>query len=254
MKKRDQNNLYHSRWIVFSIIGAILMCFSATSAYAADFSIGTGVNIEKAGYVLLLVLVLAILLETGLSTLFSWRIFLRYFEEKGLKVPIAVLTAFLFVQQFDIDAIAEILGAFAGKTYNHGTLGKLLTAFIIAGGSSAIFTLFEKFGIRNPLERKAVAASMRNESRLKVKLLRNGSPNDKPVSILVDDTVIGAIDSQKNEFGGFLGQIVEAGQRKLKLKSRDQAGKEIECEKVVSIAPGATVIETFQLTPDALNP
>lgn len=254
MEKRDQNNLNRSRWITFSIISLILMGFSATSAYATDFSTGTAVDTEKAGYVLLLVLVLAILLETGLSTLFNWRIFLRFFEEKGLKVPIAVLTAFLFVKQFDIDAIAEILGAFAGKTYDHGTLGKILTAFIIAGGSSAIFTLFEKFGIRNPLERRAVAASLRNESRLKVKLIRTGTPNDKPVSILVDDTVIGAIDSQKNEFGGFLGHIVEAGQRTLKLKSRDQAGSEIEREKVVSIAPGATVIETFQLTPDALNP
>ncbi len=254
MKKRATNNLNRYRWIVVSIISVILMCFSATSTYATDFSIGTGVDTEKAGYVLLLVLVLAILLETGLSTLFNWRIFLRYFAEKGLKVPIAVLTAFLFVKQFDIDAIAEILGAFAGKTYDHGILGKILTAFIIAGGSSAIFTLFEKFGIRNPLERRSVAANMRNESRLKVKLLRTGTPNDKPVSILVDGTVIGAIDSQKNEFGGFLGHIVEAGQRKLKLKSRDQAGNEIEQEKVVSIAPGATVIETFQLTPDALNP
>ena len=240
--------------MALSIIGVTVMGFGATSAYAADFSIGATVDTGKAAYTLLLVLVLALLLETGLSTLFNWRIFLRYFEEKGLKVPIAVITAFLFVNQFDIDSIAEVLGAFAGKTYNHGTLGKILTAFIIAGGSSAIFTLFEKLGIRNPLERRGVAKSMRDECRLKVRLFRTGTPNDKSVSIVVDDIVIGAIDSQKNEFGGFLGHIIEPGQRKLTLKSRDKAGKEIEHEKVVSIEPGATVIETFELTPDALNP
>lgn len=254
MEKRDHGSLNRPRCIALSIISVTSMSFWATSAYAADFSIGAVVDAEKAGYTLLLVLVLALLLETGLSTLFNWRIFLRFFEEKGLKVPIAVITAFLFVSQFDIDAIAEVLGAFAGKTYQHGTLGKILTAFIIAGGSSAIFTLLEKLGIRNPLERREVAASMRDECRLKVKLIRTGTPNDKPVSILLDGETIGAIDSQKSEFGGILGHVVKPGLRKIKLISRDQKGKEIEHEKDVTIAGGATVIVTFHLTPDALNP
>lgn len=254
MKRNDCKNVNHSLCIILSIISVALISFWTNFAFAEEFSIASKVETEKAGFALLLVLVLALLLETGLSTLFNWRIFLRYFEERGLKVPIAVITAFLFVKQFDIDAIAEVLGAFAGKTYPHGVLGHILTAFIIAGGSSAIFTLFEKLGIRNPLERRGVAESLRNECRLKVKLIRTGTPNDKAVSILVDDLVIGAIDSQKNEFGGFLGHIVDPGQRKLTLKSRDKMGQEIENQKVVSIAPGATVIETFQLTPDALNP
>lgn len=236
--------------VVVLINGLLLLGILATEAIASNaesFSLADAVDAEKAGYTLLLILVLAILLETGLSTLFNWRVYLRYFEAKGLKVPIAVASAFFFVMQFDIDAVAEVLGAFTGKTYNHGTGGKILTAFIIAGGSSGVFTLFDKLGIRNPLERKETAEAIRRECRLKVKLIRNKVPNDQAVSILVDDKIIGVIDANKKDFGGFSGYIIDPGDRKIELKSWDAGGNEIVEPKQIAIAPGATVIETFRL-------
>ncbi len=42
--------------------------------------------------------------------------------------------------------------------------GYLMTALIVAGGSSAVFTLFDKLGLRNPLERRQAAENMRKES------------------------------------------------------------------------------------------
>ncbi len=108
----------HLRKIFLLISTFVILMLLGPLAYAEGFSLGDKVDTEKAGYTLLLILVLAILLETGLSTLFNWRVYLRYFEEKGLKVPIAVASAFIFVNQFEIDAIAEILGAFAGKTFS----------------------------------------------------------------------------------------------------------------------------------------
>ena len=235
--------------IIFSTILSVIL-FSAPSAYAAKTWLSDDVDIDKAGYTLFLILVLAILLETGLSTIFNWRVYLRYFEERGLKVPIAVIASLIFVTQFKIDAVAEVLNSFSEVKYDPGIAGKILTALIIAGGSNGVFTLYEKLGIRNPLERKGVAAGMRQQCSFKIQLIRSEGQQNNLVTVLIDKKIIGIIKPNENKFGGMLGYTFEPGEHKISLKSRDKDGKEIDGEKTITVAPGAAITEIYQLLSD----
>ncbi len=238
--------------IKFFLILGLGVGLTATSAFGGDSWMQDDVAMEKVGNTLFLVLVLAILLETGLSTLFNWRIYLKYFEERGLKVPIAVASAFIFVKQFEIDAVAEILNAFVKADSDPGIAGIVLTALIIAGGSSAVFTLYEKLGIRNPLERRGVAAGMRQQCTLKIRLVRNEGQENKLVTVLIDEKMVGTINPNENKFGGLLGYTIEAGEHKIGLKSRGKDDNEINQEKTIDVAPGADITEMYKLTATAL--
>ena len=202
---------------------------------------------QKIGRILLLVLILAVLLETGLATLFNWRLFLLYGEGRGLKIPIAVTVAFLFVNQFKIDAIAEILSAFSVDPFEPGLGGRFMTALIVAGGSNAVFSLFERFGLRNPLERRETAQAMRQQSQIKIQVMRNRVSRAQPIKIELDDKIIGVIQANRNNFGGFLGYAIEPGQHSLKLSGLDAQGSPISSDRIITLAPGVTLVESFQL-------
>lgn len=207
------------------------------------------INTTKAGQILLLILVLAILLETGLSTLFNWRLFLLYGEGRGIKTPIAFVVALLFVTQFKIDAIAEILTAFAvgGQEYKEGTGGMILTALIVAGGSSGIFTLFERLGIRNPLQRKETAEAMRQKSHLKVQVTRHLVARTQPIQVKLDEKIIGVIEANNNRFGKLIGHPIESGEHSLEISGLDDKGEPRIEKRDIAVAPGATVVESFRL-------
>jgi hypothetical protein len=230
--------------IVLTVFAFVLG--SVLPVLGADFSIGD-VKTAKVGQTLLMILVLAILLETGLSTLFNWRLFLLYGEGRGIKVPIAVAVAYLFVNQFNIDAIAEILSSFSGNTYPPGTGGKILTALIIAGGSSAVFSIFERFGIRNPLERRETAEKMRKKSHLKVQVTRDKVSRSQPITVKIDEEIVGVIEANRNRFGGIVGYEIPPGELKLEISGLDDQGNKIPATRTVPVAPGATVVESFQL-------
>jgi hypothetical protein len=114
------------------------------------------ISMEEVMNILIVFLVLSIVFEVALTPIFNWRIFLIYFDERGFKTPITVGLAFLVFWGYKLDIITDLLNVLKPLVTNRESNigGKILTALLIAGGSSGIFQIFTKLGIRNPVETK----------------------------------------------------------------------------------------------------
>lgn len=114
------------------------------------------------GSVLLLFLAVAVVFEAAMSAIFDWRVFIRYFEGRGVKTPILVVTALFVTYQYDLDVLNQILEAL-DQNGSQETVGKFITALLISGGSSAVYRVYSNLGIRSPAERKRKARKEREE-------------------------------------------------------------------------------------------
>ena len=124
-------------------------------------------SMDKVGRVLFVFLVLSVVFEVALTPIFNWRIFMAHFEEKGLKMPITVALAFIVFWGYGLDIIGDLLTALGNPT-GRSLGGQILTALLIAGGSSGVFQIFAKLGIRmNTEERKRKAEEARDEILVK---------------------------------------------------------------------------------------
>lgn len=77
-----------------------------------------------------------------------------HLEGKGYKTPITVALAFIVFWSYGLDIIRDLLVAL-GEPASKSLGGQILTALLIAGGSSGVFQIFTKLKIRmDPDERK----------------------------------------------------------------------------------------------------
>jgi hypothetical protein len=100
--------------------------------------------------VLAALLVLAIILENALALLFNWRPFLELLNRKAVQPLVAFGVAYLFVRQFNFDATSALFTAYEGRTVSGGTIGLVVTAMVIAGGSSGVNRMLQSLGFRLP--------------------------------------------------------------------------------------------------------
>ncbi len=109
----------------------------------------------KVGRVLLVFLVLSIVFESALTPVFNWRVFRNRFSGKGVKTPITVILAFVVFWGYGLDIVYDLLDALGYEaTVTLG--GQALTALLIAGGSSGIFNIYKRLGIRSPVPKPEV--------------------------------------------------------------------------------------------------
>ena len=88
---------------------------------------------------------------------------MAHFEERGLKTPITVILAFVVFWSYGLDIISDLLTAL-DKPTGRSLGGQILTALLIAGGSSGVFQVFTRLGIRmNTDDRKKKAEEAREE-------------------------------------------------------------------------------------------
>jgi hypothetical protein len=119
--------------------------------------------------VLLVFIVLSVVFEIALTPLFNWRIFLAYCSKKGFRTPITVGLAFAVFLGYDLDIFRDLLVAM-GIPAKISLPGQLLTAMLIAGGSSGVFEIFTKLHIRmNPKDREAKIAEAQSAVNTKPK-------------------------------------------------------------------------------------
>lgn len=95
-------------------------------------------NYEAALGALVTLLITAIIVERALSVLFGWRWWLKYFDGRGIKVPIAVAFSWAICAKYSFDAFAM---AFE-KT--NGAVGRFITAMFIAGGSKLVLSVIRQ--------------------------------------------------------------------------------------------------------------
>lgn len=110
--------------------------------------------------VLFVFLAISVVFEAAMSALFDWRIYIRYFEGRGVKTPILVGVALLVCFHYDLDILHNVLEGL-GRSEQKQQIGMIITAFLISGGSSAVFQVYSNLGLRDPTARKQKAKEER---------------------------------------------------------------------------------------------
>jgi hypothetical protein len=136
--------------------------------------------------------ILAVLMESALALLFNWRPFVETFNSRGVKPLIAFVVAYVFVSQFRLDIITGLTNIYTKQSYPSSLLGVVLTAMIVAGGSSGVNNLMQTLGFRQVRDSAAPPPKPPPSTGwISVKLKRNKSIG--PVDVLV--TLVGTATS-----------------------------------------------------------
>lgn len=113
-------------------------------------------DLDKVGKVLVTFLVLSVLFEVALTPLFNWRRFIKYLDGGGWKTPITIGLAFLIFWKYELDIVSDLLVALGRQDQdsapNFG--GRILSALVIAGGSSGVLEIFRTLGIREKAQER----------------------------------------------------------------------------------------------------
>ena len=110
---------------------------------------------EASGKILGALLVLAIVLESALALLFNWRPFLETVNRRATQPLISFIVAYVFVTKFGFDAVSQLFSAYGNQPVQGGYMGPVITAMVIAGGSSAVNRLMQSLGFRATSEETA---------------------------------------------------------------------------------------------------
>ena len=92
---------------------------------------------ERVSEVLAAIVVLAFFVERALALLFEHRLFVKYFDQSGLKEIIALVVAVFVCIRWNFDGLSMVL-----LTDRTTRIGEVLTGAGIAGGSKASIKLF----------------------------------------------------------------------------------------------------------------
>lgn len=206
----------------------------------------TDIQLDVIGNRLLMILVLAVLLEQGLSVLFNWRPFRQRLDQRGLKMPIAFGAAFFFVTGFGINIVHDILQSFEPTVQPDWEWpGQALTALIIAGGSTLVFELFESFGLRAPMRNRDDLERQRKMGRLKVEVNRGtGEALKEPLLVGIGKNIVGTINADENVAPGRMsaGFPIEPGLHEISIRYwRKSDGQEIVVVQKVTVGPSAQI-------------
>ncbi|GEM_PF-1347764 len=140
-----------------SLLAALVtVLLPAVSGFAAEEAASGGAQDPMMRGIDLLArfFVLSVVIEVAYSTLFNWKVYLAHLHDKGYKTPILVVTLFAFCWSTNLDIVGELVHTLFNKTAKpNAVVGTFLTALLLAGGSGAMNTLFDRLKIRN---RKAV--------------------------------------------------------------------------------------------------
>jgi hypothetical protein len=171
-------------WVLLSAV--IIPGLIEATAYAADGPLPQPfpeAQHSGVGTALGMILVLSLVLESAMTPIFNWRVFLSRFEAKGLKTPLTVAVAFAVFWKYDIDIIHDLLVALNRSPANTPmTLtGKLLSSLLIAGGSQGIFDLLRRLNFRDQVAREqrlrdVIATRTARSNTPAVSLVNNRDP------------------------------------------------------------------------------
>jgi hypothetical protein len=93
--------------------------------------------------------VLAVLLESALALVFNWRPFVESLQPRAVRPVISLIGALIFVKIFNLDITVKLAGLMSIASANPTIPGKILTAMVLAGGSSGVNNLLIALGYRS---------------------------------------------------------------------------------------------------------
>lgn len=150
LKAEILNNEYLTMEKVDIALNYALQGYPAYKSKALKYVKRIGVDMGGVVDILVMFLVLAVVFEMAFATIFEWKYFQENLDNKGLKTPIMLLLVFLIFWRYDLNIFTQLLDAFGKSVPSSDLLGRIATAFLIAGGSKGIWEIFNRLGIRNP--------------------------------------------------------------------------------------------------------
>lgn len=107
-----------------------------------------GTAYEAAFKVLFAAFLLAVVVEWGLSVIFNWRWVVLLLDAKGLKTFVTLIVSYALVTSFDIDIVKELINALRNAGHESTFWSRVLSAFVVAGGSASVNSLMVALGFR----------------------------------------------------------------------------------------------------------
>ncbi|TAT71055.1 hypothetical protein [Rhizobium ruizarguesonis] len=134
---------------------------------------------------LTMLFVTAVVLESAFAVIFNWRVFLAYFDAKGVRTIVMIVMSAIVVFSFNLDVFASLLAAFSlsdpGTTAaataanltrevgsHTGPLSKTITALVLAGGSSGVHNMMYALGFRSNRDAETTTRPSQEEAWLSV--------------------------------------------------------------------------------------
>lgn len=198
-----------NRMITLAI--SLLFLFSLNAFAQADGSvvepvIAKGSNIYTESLAALTKLfVLAVLVESALSLIFNWRVFLEFFNKRAIKTLVMFLVSLTVVRTFDIDIVAQLMKVYTPDSQPGDLMSTVLTALIVAGGSSGVNNLFVALGFRSRVADQAVQPP-RKEAWIAILVNRASATTgevlvriseDKSATTAEHDSIAGSMNPRK---------------------------------------------------------
>ena len=124
-----------------------------TEAPAAELD-GPGDTLSASVAVLIRLFVLAVILESALAVLFTWRPYVSRFETKTTNPLIMFLAALGLVALFDLDQVGSLIREYGSGSQKPRPLderwaSKVVTALVVAGGSAGVNRMLRALGYRS---------------------------------------------------------------------------------------------------------
>lgn len=187
----------------FGAIGLTAALFVATTANIASAedtaakALGLSNEIYTASAkALTMLFVTAVVLESAFAVIFNWRVFLAYFDTRGVKTIVMIVISAIVVFYFKLDVFASLLAAFsvpdpaASATSlqsqvkeTSDTLSKLITALVLAGGSSGVHNMMYALGFRSNRDTETTSKPDQSEAWVSVSVTRKNV--DGPVLVTI---------------------------------------------------------------------
>jgi hypothetical protein len=215
-----------------------------TGAGATGKTLTDAETYEPTFKILFAIFVLALVLESGLAVLFNWRPFVMTFDARGVKTLVSLAFSLFFVLTFRLDLCTGLVNILWAQNYHASFPGYVVTALVLAGGSSAVNNLMVSLGFRSlKTVETVVPKPPPTKAWISVSLKRNVAIG--PVHVLLTRTggqpmVVGSINGtspqhgliafflrDKGRFPSWGGYAVEPGQSyTVALAGRDPANVE----------------------------
>lgn len=143
------------KWIVFLTVVAITVL--PLTALAAE-SFANAQTADTAGKALVLLfkyLIIAAIFESVFACIFQWTWFVKKAHSIGAKTIIKIAISWIAVSQYKVlDIMNNISVDLFGAEPQTTLVGPIITALVIAGGSSGIYGMLGKIGFRDLIQQK----------------------------------------------------------------------------------------------------
>ncbi len=118
---------------------------------ANELTLGNGSIYEKSLLALTMLFVLAVLLESAFATIFNWRLYKAFVDQRACKTLIMIVGAWIVVKWSGMDIFHALIKAYmTDKSQLASSCGtKFLTALILAGGSTGVYNIMYSLGFRS---------------------------------------------------------------------------------------------------------